>query len=99
SAARALFPPGLCLPAPRSSGSCGGYLRRLVGRRACGRLRRDFRISGIAFRRNAADLANELLELLRAGVLAGGGAGFTRNIFFHQRAAVIVGASLEAELR
>ncbi len=35
----------------------------------------------------------------RAGVLARGGSGFTRDIFFHQRAAVIIGAGMQAELR
>ena len=42
---------------------------------------------------------NQRLEIFRAGVLAGSGSGFARNIFFHQRAAVIVGAGVQAELR
>jgi hypothetical protein len=44
-------------------------------------------------------LQNQRLKIFRAGVLAGGGSGFARNIFFHQRAAVIVGARVQAELR
>ena len=39
------------------------------------------------------------MEIFRAGVLAGGGSGFARNVFFHQGAAVVVGAGVQAELR
>ena len=59
----------------------------------------DSRVSRVALGGDAAHLENQRLKIFRAGVLAGGGSGFARNIFFHQRAAVIVGAGVQAELR
>src|SRR5579872_6029590 len=59
----------------------------------------DARIRCVALGRNASSFENEGLKIFRAGVLAGGGSGFARNIFFHQSAAIVVGASVETELR
>ena len=58
----------------------------------------DARVGGVALGGNAAALDNERLEIFRAGVLAGGGARFARDIFFHQSAAVIVGPGIQAKL-
>ena len=59
----------------------------------------DAGVGGIAFGGNASGFENQRLEIFRAGVLAGGGSGFARDIFFHQGAAVVVGAGVQAELR
>ncbi len=59
----------------------------------------DARVGGVALGGNAAGFQNQRLEIFRAGVLAGGGSGFARDVFFHQRAAVVVRAGVQAELR
>src|SRR5262249_33302191 len=58
-----------------------GTLRRLL-------LDADAGVGGVSLGRNAPGLENERLEILRAGVLARGGASFARDVLFHQRAAV-----------
>src|SRR5215470_1986766 len=55
-------------------------------------------ICGVALGRNATDFGNQRLEILRRGVLSRSGAGFARDILFHQRAPVVVGAGLKAQL-
>src|SRR5579871_300343 len=57
------------------------------------------RISGVALGWNTPEFQNHRLEILGAGVLAGSSSGFAGNIFFHQRAAEIVGSGVQAELR
>ena len=59
----------------------------------------DSRVGGVALGRDASRLQNQRLEFLRAGVLTCRGSGFARDIFFHQGAAVVVGAGVQAELR
>ena len=59
----------------------------------------DARVDGVAFGRNASGLENQRLEFFAAGVLSRRGSGFARNVFFHQRSAVVVGAGVQAELR
>src|SRR5580704_5766082 len=58
----------------------------------------DSRVSSVAFGWNASNFENKRLEIFRAGVLSGGGAGFAGDVFLHQRAAVVVGASVQAKL-
>src|SRR5208282_3738048 len=57
------------------------------------------RIFCVALCRNAPDPENQRLEIFRTGVLARGRSGLARDVFFHQRSAVVVGASFEAKLR
>ncbi len=64
-----------------------------------GSLMLDARVGRVALGGDAAHFQNQRLKIFRAGVLAGGGSGFARNVFFHQRAAVIVGPGMQAELR
>ena len=59
----------------------------------------DPRIDRVALGGNASGLENQRLEFLAAGVLSRRGSGFAGNIFFHQGAAVVVGAGVQAELR
>src|SRR5947208_12937365 len=63
------------------------------------RLDLNSRVGCVALRGNAANFANQRLEFLRAGVLAGSSSGFARNVLLHQRAAVVVGTCLKAKLR
>ena len=59
----------------------------------------DAGVCRVALGRDAAHLKNQRLKVFRAGVLAGGGSGFARNVFFHQSSAVVVGSGVQAELR
>src|ERR1700730_14450711 len=59
----------------------------------------DARVDRVALGRNASGLENQRLKFFSTGVLSGSGSGFTRDVFFHQRAAVIIRAGLQAELR
>src|ERR1017187_5372686 len=82
------------------SSSCKFRLQRFL----CGELLQrqldiDARVCCVALGGNAACLKNQRLEVFRAGVLASGGTSFARDVFFHQRATVIVGAGMQAELR
>ena len=58
----------------------------------------DPRVCGITFRWDSADLKNQRLKIFRTGVLARGRASFARDVFFHQRAAVIIGAGMQTKL-
>ena len=56
-------------------------------------------IDRVALGWDSAHFQNEGLKILWASVLAGGRTRFARNIFFHQRPAVIVSSCMQAELR
>src|SRR5579859_2963325 len=85
---------------PSMAMGCGsGKLRLQIffGRELLRRqLELDAGICCVAFGGNASSFENQRLKILGAGVLARGGAGLAGNVFFHQSAAVIVGAGMQA---
>src|ERR1700688_573218 len=62
------------------------------------RLQLDLRINRIPLRGDAPHFQNQRLELFRARVLPRSSARFARNVFFHQRSAVVVRPSVQAKL-
>src|SRR5437868_9595307 len=94
------YPPGQSRPGSLWGGSSKLRHERVLGDKVGDRhLDVNARVGGVSLCRDPSNFHGQILEVFRTGVLAGSGASFARNIFFHQSAAVIVRSCVQAQLR